>query len=106
MVCIECYLPFIAVVMHFLFPYFAAIVERLTGFKLQAPKPAVCPLPQGKTKAKKVSAVETSTIEPSTIEPSTIEPPVTKASTSESCCANGEPSPTQGATEAVTEDPQ
>lgn len=101
MVCIECYLPFIAVVMHFLFPYIAAIVERLTGFKLQAPKPAVCPLPQGKTRAKKVSAVETSTIEPSTIEP-----PVTKASTSESCCANGEPSPTQGAAEAVTEDPQ
>ena len=102
MVCIECYLPFIAVVMHFLFPYFAAIVERLTGFKLQAPKPAVCPLPQGKTKAKKVSAVETSTIEPSTIKP-----PVTKASTSESCCANGEPSPkSKGAAEAVTEDPQ
>ena len=88
-------------VMHFLFPYFAAIVERLTGFKLQAPKPAVCPLPQGQTRAKKVSAVEHSTKEPSTIEPS-----MTKASTSESCCANGEPSSSQGAAEAVTEDPQ
>ena len=93
-------------VMHFLFPYFAAIVERLTGFKLQAPKPAVCPLPQGQTRAKKVSAVEHSTKEHSTKEPSTIEPSMTKASTSESCCANGEPSSSQGAAEAVTEDPQ
>ena len=50
MVCFECYLPFIAVLLHFIFPYVSALVERLTGIKLQAPKPAVCPLPQGDKK--------------------------------------------------------
>ena len=54
MVCIECYLPFIAVLLHFIFPYVAALVESLTGIKLQAPKPAVCPLPQGDKKKKTI----------------------------------------------------
>jgi hypothetical protein len=45
MVCVECYLPFVAMLLHFLWPYFAAIVKRTTGIELAAPKRAVCPLP-------------------------------------------------------------
>jgi hypothetical protein len=45
MVCIECYLPFVAMLLHFLFPYFARAVKYLTGVELAAPARATCPLP-------------------------------------------------------------
>jgi hypothetical protein len=92
MVCIECYLPFIAVVLHFLFPYVAAIVERLTGYKLQAPKPAVCPLPQGQ-KTKKVDVINNTTNESSSSATTTTTSSTTKmkASTTDACCSDGAP---------------
>jgi len=45
MVCVECYLPFVAMLLHFLWPYFAALVKQTTGIELAAPKRAVCPIP-------------------------------------------------------------
>jgi len=93
MVCIECYLPFLAVLLHFIFPYVAALVEHLTGIKLQAPKPAMCPLPQDKRKK--------TIVDPDSLSKSTKEKDSTIAE-SESCCSE-EPSYKQPSLQSAAE---
>ena len=79
MVCVECYLPFLAVLAHFVFPYVAALVKRCTGRSITY-TPAVCPVAAPKAAR---APTKTAAAEPAKAAPA--EPAKAAA-----CCAPGE----------------